>query len=200
MYLFFDTETTGFSAHKDRIIQLAFILADEGGTIHEEFESLIQPEDWNMPSVELFMREGMTEAKAIERSQFWVDNGYTQEDSELNGIYIYDALRAFQEALKQCKYKVAHNIAFDNRFIEASQLRESVSPELFRFKKGFCTMKASTDYCAIPKARGYGYKWPKLQELHKKLYNEEFEDAHDALADVKATKDCFFTLKNLGII
>ena len=32
------------------------------------------------------------------------------------------------------------------------------------------------------------------------LFNRDFTDAHDALADITATKECFFELKHRGII
>jgi len=47
----------------------------------------------------------------------------------------------------------------------------------------------------------YGkYKWPKLMELHTKLFSVGFEEAHDAIADIRATAKCFFELQRLGII
>ena len=59
-------------------------------------------------------------------------------------------------------------------------------------------MDASISYVAIEKR--YGYKRPKLQELHVKCFGEEFDGAHDALADVSATKDCFFHLVKKHLI
>ena len=35
---------------------------------------------------------------------------------------------------------------------------------------------------------------PTLLELHKKLFNKDFGDAHDASYDVAATARCFFGL------
>ena len=60
-------------------------------------------------------------------------------------------------------------------------------------------MLASTNYCAIPGSYGK-FKWPKLQELYVKLFNEKFEGAHDALADIEATVKCYFELVKLSII
>ena len=58
-------------------------------------------------------------------------------------------------------------------------------------------MKSFTDYCAIPSNNGYGgYKWPTLEELYYKVFGCGMENAHDALADILATKECFFKLKN----
>ena len=65
-------------------------------------------------------------------------------------------------------------------------------------KPQLCTMQASTDYCKIPGP--YGYKWPKLSELHMKLFGEYFEEAHDAAADINATVKCFWELKRRGVM
>lgn len=59
-------------------------------------------------------------------------------------------------------------------------------------------MEKSTSFCAIPAA--YGYKWPKLSELHFKLFKTGFEEAHNAAVDIKATAMCFWEMKKLGII
>jgi len=59
-------------------------------------------------------------------------------------------------------------------------------------------MESSTNYCAIQGP--YGYKWPKLSELHYKLFRTGFDEAHDAAVDIKATAKCFWELKKLGKI
>ena len=59
-------------------------------------------------------------------------------------------------------------------------------------------MQSSTDYCRL--SGPYGYKWPKLSELHIKLFGEDFDEAHDASVDIEATMNCFFELKRLGVI
>ena len=62
-------------------------------------------------------------------------------------------------------------------------------------------MKCSADFCAIPSNSPYGgYKWPKLEELYRKLFGYTFDGAHDALADVEATRKCYFELKKKGIL
>ncbi len=73
----------------------------------------------------------------------------------------------------------------------------------FAEKPHFCTMKAPgiMEFCKLPwgnsKTR---LKWPKLKELHQILFDEPFADAHDALADVKATRRCYYELMARGII
>jgi hypothetical protein len=59
-------------------------------------------------------------------------------------------------------------------------------------------MQASTEYCALP--GNYGTKWPKLQELHSKLFGSPFEGGHDALVDVRACAKCYFELRKLEVM
>ncbi len=56
-----------------------------------------------------------------------------------------------------------------------------------------CTMKSSTDHCKL-QGRGFSFKPPKLAELHRFLFGEYFEGAHDAMIDVEATMRCFLEL------
>lgn len=58
--------------------------------------------------------------------------------------------------------------------------------------------KSVVNYCALPGSQGY--KWPKLIELHEKLFGETFVDAHDARVDVKACARCFFELKKRNVL
>jgi len=37
-------------------------------------------------------------------------------------------------------------------------------------------------------------------ELYRFLFGKEFDDAHDAMADIRATKDCFLELYKTGKI
>jgi len=73
--------------------------------------------------------------------------------------------------------------------VEVNQTIKMMSP----------AMKESTDYCKIRNNWG-SYKWPSLIELHTKLFDEGFDGAHDALADVKACAKSFFELKEREVI
>jgi DNA polymerase III subunit epsilon len=59
-------------------------------------------------------------------------------------------------------------------------------------------MLSSTEYCRIPGP--YGFKWPKLTELHLKLFGEGFDEAHNAAVDINATEKCFWEMKARGVI
>jgi len=65
-------------------------------------------------------------------------------------------------------------------------------------KPRVCTMQSSTDFCKI--SGNYGYKWPKLQELHMELFGFPFEGGHDALVDVRACAKCYFQLRKLEVM
>jgi DNA polymerase III epsilon subunit-like protein len=59
-------------------------------------------------------------------------------------------------------------------------------------------MEASTALCQLPGR--YGYKWPKLDELHRHLFGRGMGAAHNALVDVEACARCFFELQRRGVI
>lgn len=58
---------------------------------------------------------------------------------------------------------------------------------LFEPKLRKCTMQSATHFCRLPGR--YGYKWPALQALHRKRFNQTFEGAHQALAGVAPLGD-----------
>lgn len=181
MVLTADTETTGkwvFSRPVDapeqpRIVQLGAILSDDTGDVKGELNVLIKPNGWTIPA----------EVTAI--------HGITTEDCEKYGVEIRSALGMFNIWLKFGPLLVAHNIDFDVNMINGEVARLGKDPILNDVKK-YCTMKNSTNIVKIPSARGY--KWPKLQETHQFLFGEDFEGAHDAMADVRACKRCYFKL------
>lgn len=189
MYLFFDTETTGLPrnwkapitdlANWPRMVQLAYLLADGNGTELASGNFIIKPDGYTIPA----------EAARI--------HGITTERAEKEGKELPGVLCDFQAALGQAQYVIAHNISFDEKIVGAEFLRNKM-PDTLPAKRRICTMNSATDYCAIPGP--YGNKWPKLTELHNKLFQTGFEEAHNAFADVTATVKCFWELKRLGVI
>ncbi len=204
MYLIFDPETTGFplpdfqDANNPRLIQSAWALINEDGKPFKKFESLIEPCGWEMPSIDFFIKKGFTEEQAKEKAKFWIEHGYSQEKSLKEGRPIEFAIKHFIEAIEESKYMIAHNLKFDLAIMAS---------EMYRLKKSavnkpvkFCTMKETTDLLKLPNTKGSGYKWPTLTELHQFLFKKGFDGAHDAMADVKACANCFFTLKKQKLI
>jgi DNA polymerase III epsilon subunit-like protein len=189
MYLFFDTETTGTPRNYKapvtdlnnwpRLIQLAWILHDKNGDTLAKECFIIKPSGFTIPA----------DASKI--------HGITTDHAQKNGAELIDVLKLFNSQIDSSQYLVAHNISFDKNIVGAEFLRNKMNNPIPN-KKLLCTMEGSVNYCAI---RGpYGYKWPKLTELHQKLFNCKFEGAHDALADITATSKCFWEMRKRGLI
>lgn len=188
-YLFFDTETTGLPNNWKapasdlnnwpRMIQIGWILCDQDGNKINVKDYIIKPENFTIP----------TETSNI--------HGITTELAEKQGHDLRVVLEELNELIEQADCIVAHNINFDTKVLEAEFIRKNITTQLNK-KNKICTMEMSTDYCAIPGY--YGYKFPKLSELHIKLFGHDFEKAHNAAADISATEKCFWELKRLGIM
>lgn len=189
LYLFFDTETTGVprnykapvsdSANWPRLVQLGWILTDHEGNEIRSSNYIIKPEGFTIP----------TEASKI--------HGITTERALAEGISLLQVLQEFSNDLEKIQNIIGHNIEFDKNII-AAELYRNRMPYSFTKWRSYCTMHSSTDFCAI---RGpYGYKWPTLVELYKKLFGCTFDDAHNAFADITATKECFWEMRKRGII
>lgn len=188
-YLFFDTETTGVP--KDwkapitsfdnwpRIVQIAWLIYDCRGNQIKKNEFVIKPSGFEIP----------TEASNV--------HGITTKYAFEAGSAIKDALIKFEQDCEKSKYLIAHNINFDSNVLGAEFLRTFGRNPLTKIDQ-LCTMEASTDFCKIPGKKGY--KWPKLSELHIQLFGVNFEDAHNALADVEATAKCYWEMKRLELI
>lgn len=189
MYLFFDTETTGLPRNWKapvsdvnnwpRLVQLAFLLYNQNGELIAGEDHIIKPDGYTIPA----------KASKVHR--------ITTELALREGHPVINVLQEFQSYLDRCTCLVAHNISFDEKIIGAEFLRANM-PNGLMGKQKICTMKKSANFCAIPGR--YGPKWPKLEELHQKLFHTKFEEAHNAAVDIKATAKCFWELKRLGVI
>lgn len=124
-------------------------------------------------------------------------HGITTARAFSEGVSLEGVLSQFEELIQRSDYIVGHNISFDEKIIGAEFLRKNIRSS-FNNKRRLCTMKLSTDYCKVPGR--FGYKWPSLTELHIKLFGEDFEEAHTALADINVTERSFWRLKQLGVI
>ena len=191
MYLFFDTETNGLpnnwkapvtdTDNWPRVTQLAWQVYDEDGELIREVCSLIKPEGWTIP-----------------KEDFFIENNMSTERCEKEGVHLIDILEDFVEQVDNADYLIAHNMAFDEKVIGAEMIRKELS---FRQEPNkLCTMQESTNYCKMQPFRYGTYKWPTLLELHTKLFDEGFDGAHDALADVKACAKSFFELKKRKVM
>ena len=189
MKLFVDTETTGLPKRRSasyadvsnwpRLVQIAWILVDRHGRELTSAEHIIRPAGFTIPN----------EAAKI--------HGITTERAIAEGVSIARVLSDFDTAVTRAEIIVAHNVEYDRPVIEAEYIRENLHCAIGA-RQLICTMESSTNYCAIPGR--YGYKWPTLNELHTNLFGEPFQNAHNALVDVRACMKCFFELEKRGVI
>lgn len=185
-YLIFDTETTGVvpkgMTFKDkkypRLLQLAWLLIDEAGTILDSRSNHIIPVGFEIP-----------------KTEFHIKNNLTYEICS-KGEPLHQELDKLLEAIESCDMVVAHNMSFDYYIIASEIYKLNIDKKISK-KPKICTMRSTTEFVGIKNQ--YGFKFPKLEELHMKLFGKSFDGAHDALADVKATYRCLMQLKVLNI-
>lgn len=191
MFLVFDTETTGLPRDKrapltdfdnwPRAIQIAWQLHDDKGHLVEAKSHLIIPEGFDVPY----------EAYKI--------HGISTEKATKDGIPLNDVLAEFEKAVDQSTYLVGHNIEFDINVMGCEFLRKGFQEKLTQ-KQVIDTVPETVEYCALPGGRNGGFKYPKLEELHHKLFGHGFDSAHNAIADVEVSARCFFKLMDIGVI
>ena len=190
MYLIFDTETTGLPKRWDapisdtdnwpRCIQIAWQLHDEMGVCIEHQDYLVQPDGFNIPY----------DAEKI--------HGISTELAQEQGKPLYEVLLRFKDALDKTKFVVGQNVKFDLNIMGAEFFREDLANILQELPVlDTCTEHTAT-LCKLPGGRGGRFKLPTLSELHHFLFDNGFEEAHNATADVEATARCFFELIRKG--
>ena len=171
MTLVFDTETTGKADFKKaaidpcqpKMVQLGAILYDPEWFPRLELNLLVKPDGYEIPE----------QASKI--------HGITTEVATKYGWDLADVLCAFNRLVARCGLVAAHNFDYDQLVLNNAWHRAKGQ---FEWPKWRCTMKEMTPICKLPGY--YGPKWPSLQEAHKFCFQQEFEGAHDAMADVRA--------------
>ncbi len=186
MYLIFDTETTGLPHNKTapltdldnwpRLVQIAWQLHSDKGSLLSQHNYLVKPDGFDIP----FKAEqvhGISTKRALEEGQ------------DLTTV-----LELLFHDLSQTLLLVGHNIEFDINIIGAEFIRQKLDPEKFLKLSKLDTGLCATEFCQLQGGLGGKLKMPTLLELHKKLFNRDFGDAHDASYDVAATARCYFGL------
>ena len=189
-YLFFDTETTGIpkdykapctnTDNWPRLIQLGWLLTDAEGRILSEGNHIVRPDGFEIPKAASDVH-GITTDFALE-----------------NGKPLLDVIFAFGADLNQAECVIGHNLDYDLHIVGAEYVRLGYDSRIMFARPTLCTMQATIQFCNIPGR--FGPKWPKLMELYTKLFGQEFDGAHDAMADIVATKECFFELIRRGVV
>jgi len=205
--LFFDTETSGLVLEKEpldspkqpHLMQIGAILFDDDDKLVAEYNVVVQPE-----------KDYVIHPKALEA------HGITLEYAKKYGVARSDAFWLFQNLVSVADDVVAHNISFDKLMMRiVADSEEYGGGDLFKDKNLLCTMETATPILKLPfknaqskytrNKRGKAvrrkrkYKWPTLQECSLYFFGKEFEDAHDAMVDVRVCVDVYFKMKEMGV-
>ena len=206
--LIFDTETTGLPKSRSinpdslhlwpHIVQFSYIIYDiSDNEICVIEDNIIRVAD----DVDISQ-----ESSAI--------HGITNEISKSGGVDLNQVLSGFFGALKNVDILVGHNISFDINVIVVELLRiiynqsnrvpaddllsyKTYLHMLNNYQNVYCTMQNSIDMCAIKvigkTGREYN-KFPKLSELHQKLFGSVPNNLHNSLNDILVTLRCYVAM------
>jgi len=207
-FLVFDTETTGLPQSKfispstlhqwPHIVQFSYVIYDSS------LNDIVESKDYviKVPK-SILISEETTKI-----------HGITNEISAKSGIRINEALNEFFYYLRGVDRIIGHNIEFDLNMIKIELLRiinkYSITSEqlkiykydlhyLTNYKNISCTLKDSIKFCNIQllDKNGNPYlKYPKLIELHEKLFNKTPSNLHNSFNDILVTLRCFMKLQH----
>lgn len=209
----FDTETTGLPKSKiindlslslwPHIVQFSYIIYDT------ELKKIVK-------TVDLVIRIPENINISDEVSDI---HGITNFISQTSQYKIEDALIHFSNDYLNYGIDliIGHNLSFDINMLKVELMREISnqnnlydkrmfsqlleclndmkpdSPELF------CTMQKSIELCNLKAKSKYGkeyVKFPKLNELHMKLFNSSPRNLHNSLNDVLICLRCYYMLEH----
>jgi len=206
-FLVFDTETTGLPQSKfigpstlnlwPHIVQFSYIIYDSS------LNDIVESKDYIVKLPESILIS--EESSKI--------HGITNEMCNDRGVPIDEILDEFFHHLRNTDRLIGHNIEFDINMTKVELLRiinnNLVSQKQIKLNKNnlyflsmndkiSCTLKDSITFCNIQSTDKYGkkyLKYPKLIELHEKLFNQIPNNLHNSFNDILVTLRCFMKLK-----
>jgi len=207
-FLVFDTETTGLPKSKfispdtlelwPHIVQFSYVIYDTS------LNDIVESKDYIIKLHESILIS--EESSKI--------HGITNEISSSKGLPISEVINEFFYYLRSVDKLIGHNIEFDINMIKVELLRfinsKLYSKEqiklykhdlhyLTNYKDICCTLKDSIQFCNIQLTDKYGkpyLKYPKLIELHEKLFDKSPNNLHNSFNDILVTLRCFMKLKH----
>jgi DNA polymerase III alpha subunit (gram-positive type) len=182
-----DVETTGLIKKRGltpnsnnlnmfpNIVQFSWGLYTKSGECNQMKDYIIKPNNW-------------TVGESIKY------HGISQERALAEGVDIKDALSDYKNDIdNHCSLLVCHNMTFDKTVVTSELMRLNMTVSNVN---ECCTMLDTINYCKLlPMIRGE-YKWPSLEQLYRKCFNAEIENAHNSYYDVVNTAKCYFAVKN----
>jgi DNA polymerase-3 subunit alpha len=190
MIITFDLETTGLPIFNltenqfydpneldkydsSRIVSIGWILGNYKGEIENKGYHIIKPDNW----------KSSKEAENV--------HNLSHDTLEKDGILLRDALNMFVIDLTQATHILGHNVMFDFNILKSESIRYGFTDiiEQLDNKSILCTMKIGKKY--LNKNR-----CPRLVNLYKQLFDEEADDAHNALSDALYSYKCYVKMIN----
>ena len=188
-YLFFDTETTGLPSDRmpatkmagiwPNLVSIAWILADEHGTVlHSEYH-IVKPNGWLIPK------------ESVEVHKI------TQEIAENCGMSLATVVGRFMWYVDTCDVIVAHNLYFDQNVINNAlkwQLGKSFMLEDYG-KRMFCTMQNGRFMVGMPGKTPGKFRGVKLGTMYSSLFGSDPAGMlHNAMTDTQVLMQCFYRI------
>lgn len=171
--LIIDIETTGFLSCGGKICEIGVVsLCLDSGNKEIVFDKIINP---------------LVDDDALRKSWIVKNNYMTIEDIK-NGV-IFDNIKEELQVLinKHPNGATAYNINFDFDFLRNYGITFP--------KKLACPMHESTNICKIPRASGWGYKWPTAEEAYKHFNpGVEYKELHRGADDAFHEADIVYKL------
>ena len=215
-YLVFDVETNGLLPKKNispaidqypHILQLSFAVYDmETQAIVQKYDSYVKVPDTVVIDDFVSNLTGITKQICIER-----------------GNPICNVLYDFYKAYKMCQGLVGHNLEFDTKMIsvevqrnQAQLIEDGLADCLILFQPmhekinnidRYCTMRMGTKLCnivfpsspssSITTEQKHRLKFPKLSELHQKLFGGDMPaNLHNSMVDVEVCLRCYLKMRH----
>jgi DNA polymerase-3 subunit epsilon len=180
-----DTETTGFarndytSPDNPYLASLTLLIFDtETARVQASLNTMILPEDWEMP----------VEAGSV--------NGLDTETLSNFGVPLAQVMPVIFSLLEPTELLVAHNTPFDVKILAAALYRVGMEGELevLLNMPQYCTMKESKQIVQAKNIKG-NIKAPKLTEAYEFFFNKQLDDAHSANADTVACLEVYMAIQ-----
>ena len=184
----FDTETTGFVEREGPLEVQPYIVQFSGILLELQLDKTLKEID----RIDAFVKPPIS----IPFGASQVHGIYDKDVADKQTVA--EQMDTFLSYLNRADMVVGHNIEYDESVINYEIQRLGRRGD-YHPQKTLCTMKSTVDFCAIP-GRGIGFKFPKLNELYKKLFGEYFEGAHSAIYDVEATVRALEKLLQMEVI
>lgn len=186
MILVFDTETTGTiqkgATFKPlngfpNLVQIAWNTYTNEGKLLSTQSYIIKPYGYTIPKT----------ATAI--------HGITTEMAIKDGKESKSIMKLFNRDIDKASILIAHNFRFDSKIVMAESIRVNLYCAIFNKSKTIIdTMIRYKEY-SKNEYKNKKKKYPKLIDLYKTVFGTEFDNAHDALADVNACANIYFKLR-----